>query len=102
MIKHEPEISQDVRMQADWMIQEMIENKLVVILVDAPEPMFTGHKIRVAESKNPEWYRNQGLNRKESLISLNRIRFGLPLSNMTDYKILDIVQNELNRNYENQ
>jgi hypothetical protein len=27
-----------------------------ILLVPAPEPNFTGHKIRVIESRNPKWY----------------------------------------------
>ena len=27
-----------------------------IILVPAPEPHFEGHKIRVVESRNPQWY----------------------------------------------
>jgi len=37
----------------DWLLHE----KLSVTLIDAPEPMHRGHKIRVADQNNPAWYR---------------------------------------------
>ena len=99
MLKHEPEIPEDVRKLADWMLQELQDNKLTVILIDAPRPMFEGHKIRAVQIHNPEWYQEQGLDRKLSVIALNRIRFGLPLSSKTDFRVLDIVENELRNIY---
>jgi len=36
-------------------LQEMDFSRLSVVLIDAPRPMFSGHKIRVVESKNPIW-----------------------------------------------
>jgi hypothetical protein len=39
-------------------LQELDENRLVVTLVPAPDPHFDGHKIRVAENRNPGWYRD--------------------------------------------
>lgn len=41
---------------AALLLQELRLHKLEVVLIDAPEPQFEGHKIRVATSRNPEWY----------------------------------------------
>lgn len=38
------------------MLRELDDFYLEVKLIDAPEPMFSGHKIRSVEKTNPEWY----------------------------------------------
>jgi hypothetical protein len=43
--------------QACLMLRELREQYLSVVLVPAPRPMHAGHKIRVADNRNPEWYR---------------------------------------------
>ena len=40
------------------MLHTLDNNRLHVILVDAPEQRFTGHMIRVAAERNVEWYRD--------------------------------------------
>ena len=77
------------------MLHEMDLKKLDVVLIPAPDPQFIGHKIRVVQNENPEWYRGENLNRKKVRIALNCIRFGLPLYSETDFKVLDLVKTEL-------
>ena len=42
--------------EANFLINDLQEHKLKIVLAEAPEPKFEGHKIRVVESRNPEWY----------------------------------------------
>ncbi|MBD3318978.1 hypothetical protein GF342_03645 [Candidatus Woesearchaeota archaeon] len=37
--------------------REFLENRLQVVLIPAPEPMYAGHMVRAVENKNPDWYR---------------------------------------------
>ena len=39
---------------------DLEQNRNRIILVPAPEPQFEGHKIRVVESRNPDWYIEYG------------------------------------------
>ena len=42
--------------QALYLFSDLQHRLLRVILVSAPQPRFEGHKIRVVEETNPEWY----------------------------------------------
>ncbi len=42
---------------AEFMARQLEGQRLRVVLVVAPEPRHSGHKIRVVESRNPAWYR---------------------------------------------
>jgi hypothetical protein len=42
--------------EADYLYHELLHNRLVVCLIDAHPCNFQGHKIRAAESWNPDWY----------------------------------------------
>lgn len=42
---------------AQFLLTELKTNKLEVILIDAPEPKYPGHKIRTSENSNPPWYK---------------------------------------------
>ncbi|MBU4456776.1 MAG: hypothetical protein KKA65_04705, partial [Nanoarchaeota archaeon] len=42
--------------EANYLFKDLKNNKLVVILVNAPEPKHCGHKIRVVDCQNPCWY----------------------------------------------
>lgn len=44
------------RLIADCGLVELAEKQLCISLVAAPEPRHSGHKIRVINSVNPEWY----------------------------------------------
>lgn len=66
---------------ADDLYNELKCNKTRVVLIPAPEPRFDGHKIRMVENYNPDWYSNlyyayQHFRRDRSLRSLDRIRDG--------------------------
>jgi hypothetical protein len=37
-------------------LQELENERLMIVLVPAPDPHFEGHKIRVIGSENPKWY----------------------------------------------
>lgn len=41
---------------AELLYQEFMNNKLKVVLSPAPDPQHADHKIRIAQSHNPEWY----------------------------------------------
>ena len=45
-----------------FMLEDLASNCLKICLIDAPEPKHTGHKVRVAFTQNPEWYRQLCLN----------------------------------------
>lgn len=64
--------------EAKYLFEDLEENQLKVVLVPAPNPCFSGHKIRHIESKNPEWYRDlykhhPNFKRTRSLRVLRRI-----------------------------
>jgi len=81
---------------------------LEVILVDAPEPNFEGHKIRLAVNRNPQWYSNYYYSRhatpqkSEFLKALRNIANGIfkdlaYYNEITDL-ILDQIKNEQSNN----
>jgi len=48
------------RCMAAWMLDSLERERNSIAYVPAPDPHFTGHKIRVQESQNPSWYREFG------------------------------------------
>ncbi len=44
--------------EAKSLLEELEQNRLTVVLADAPERKHTTHKIRVVENYNPDWYRD--------------------------------------------
>ena len=75
-------IKESFQYMAHYLIAEMQQHRLEVILVDAPEQRHYGHKIRLAINHNPPWwsemYANHPckLNRKCFMDALERIRIG--------------------------
>ena len=49
-------ISSKFKSTALFLLDDMEENKLKIIWIPAPEQRHVNHKIRVIESRNPEWY----------------------------------------------
>ena len=53
-------LPEDIRarfmLEAGYLLAELVQHSLRVVLVPAPDPRFWGHKIRVAEDHNPAWY----------------------------------------------
>ena len=65
--------------EAKFLHNDLKQNKLSVSLIDAPYPRFEGHKIRVVNSRNPEWYSSMyqsyfHFRRDRSLRALDRLR----------------------------
>jgi len=65
--------------EADYLYSDLLNNKLTIVLIPAPDPRHDCHMVRAVESENPGWY--QGLyssynyfRRDRSLMALNRIR----------------------------
>lgn len=56
--EYAPCVSERFQNVADEMRAELRNQYLDVTLVPAPDPKFTGHKIRVAVNSNPGWYRD--------------------------------------------
>ncbi|MBT4651061.1 hypothetical protein HOC13_00910 [Candidatus Woesearchaeota archaeon] len=50
------ETQKPFRKQAEQLLSDLTHNQLRVILIPAPRPQFSGHKVRAVESVNPEWY----------------------------------------------
>lgn len=46
---------------AAWALTTLDNERSIIGTAPAPEPHYQGHKIRVVESSNPEWYREFGL-----------------------------------------
>ena len=42
--------------EGNLLYQEFLENRLRVVLSPAPDPKHADHKVRIAQSHNPEWY----------------------------------------------
>lgn len=40
-----------------WVLEDMQEQRLQVVLIPAPEPQHPTHMVRNAITQNPEWYR---------------------------------------------
>ena len=64
---------------ADYLFNDLRENRLEVVLIPASEPKFSGHKIRAVENRNPVWYRKlyaqySHFRRDRSLRSLERLK----------------------------
>ena len=64
---------------ANFLYNDLLSNRLVVILAPAPYPMHEDHKVRVIENQNPLWYRklycsHNHFRRDRSLNSLVRLR----------------------------
>ena len=50
------EISDIFSIEAEYLLNDLKQRKLEVILVPAPEPKHTGHEIRAVANQNPGWY----------------------------------------------
>ena len=46
-----------LKQAAGIMARQLQENKLSVVLVDAPVKKHMDHKVRMVENRNPDWYR---------------------------------------------
>ena len=53
--------TEEEKKAAGLALYELETNHNRIILVPAPRQNFSGHKVRVQESKNPEWYIQFGL-----------------------------------------
>jgi len=56
VISYDPNISTYFSLDAFFLLYELKENKLHVVLTPAPEPKHDNHMVRTVESSNPEWY----------------------------------------------
>lgn len=65
------------------MLYELQNQKLEIVLVDAPKPKHIGHKIRIVQTENPEWYRYYYAN----FPNVRRDRTLIRLEKMIDQKI---------------
>jgi len=96
-IKENSQLSKILSEEARFLYEDLNNNKLRTTVIPAPDSHFEEHKIRVAESHPPQWYRkiyhnysfeaeyrskktgrkrkylNSSISRKESLKSLKRI-----------------------------
>ena len=43
---------------AAFMLKDLEQNRLEVVLIPAPDPRFQDHQIRAVEGMNPDWYRD--------------------------------------------
>jgi len=69
------------RFHAKTLFEDLQSHCLEVILIPAPDPRFSGHKIRAVECQNPVWYsylfeQYEELKRIQSLHSLQRLAEG--------------------------
>ncbi len=80
-----------------------------IILVPAPEPHFEGHKIRVVERRNPQWYIDFGLSywksdreftlkRSRVVQALQRVVKGRVRGNGHERELLEWLKNNLKSN----
>ena len=89
------------------MKQDLDINGLHVILVPAPEPRYSGHRIRVVHCRNPKWYREiygeLEVKRDRIISSLNRILNETPSNKSSyDYMFLQIAKDRLLEGYEDE
>jgi len=76
------ELPKDIRRhfidEAGFLLSELSEQRLEVILDKAPDPRFDSHKVRKVINRNPKWYSeiyhsHKHFRRDRSLRALNRI-----------------------------
>lgn len=96
-----------VVLEAKVMLEDLKANYLHVILLDAPIQNHQGQKIRVADNRNPKWYRDlysnyPSLKRNHTLASLKRIaERKLNLESIYDKMLLSLIENRLHLGSEN-
>lgn len=75
---------------AQWALITLDNERNKITLVPAPAPHFMGHKIRVVESTNPEWYREFGASywRGPRSYQLKRHRVENALKRVRDKKVV--------------
>jgi hypothetical protein len=65
--------------KAEFFLEELMHQKLEVILIDAPYSQYEGHKIRAVVNENPKWYKHlyrkyyPNFRRDRTLKSLKRL-----------------------------
>ena len=72
-------VRREFQSHADYLRSDLLEHRLQVSLAEAPQKNFSGHKIRVVENCNPDWYRElysryNHFRRDRSLKALLKIR----------------------------
>lgn len=50
-------INSEMLAEAESMLKELKHERLLVVLIPAPEPQFVGHMIRYVTNENPNWYK---------------------------------------------
>jgi len=88
----------------DMLLAHLESQPMRVVLVPAPDPRHSGHKIRVVESRPPKWYldiaarwgywrRGQGrFERRKLMRAINRIREGVYYGGPYEEAILETVK----------
>lgn len=55
LVKHQHD-APNIKMIANDFLQELLSQKLEVVLIPAPEQRHDGHCIRAVQEENPKWY----------------------------------------------
>lgn len=88
---------------AERALEDLELHRNSIVLIPAPHPHFTGHKIRVQESQNPKWYREFGsgywrskrsfqLKRSRVIKALKRVSVvGIVRRNGLEVKLLEVL-----------
>src|SRR3989339_1829161 len=76
---YSPLVQQMFSNEANFLLDDLIQHKLSVGLVDAPEPQHPNHKIRTVLIYNPSWYselyhNHPHFRRDRSIRALTRIK----------------------------
>ena len=100
-----PEIKKRVQVEAYNLLRELDTSFLLVSAIPAPDPQFTGHKIRQVDNRNPKWYQEiwaeLDVKRDRIISSLKRVAKGSP-SNMSsyDYMFIEMIKDRLLEGYD--
>ena len=66
---------------ATYLLDQLVNNRLAVVLTPALKQQFSGHMVRSVENENPKWYKKlfrdyDNFRRDLSISSLERIKYG--------------------------
>lgn len=102
MIDVESFVFDIIVIEAQSMLDELDRRYLHVILIDAPVQNHVGQKIRVADNRNPKWYRDlydsySSLKRNHTIKSLKRIVDRKPnIDSVYDRMLLQLIEHRIN------
>lgn len=76
---------------AEYLAEMELYGGLEVVLIPAPDPNFTGHMVRAAQSSNPPWYRRFAA-QYTNCRGIGRKRMQRPRTYIVRYKVVNALR----------